>query len=479
MLGSYAGGTAYGRTVRAARADGCVQRGVDINSPNSYYGTTTQAAARFGNTTIVQYPLEAGADVNVLHGAYDTAIRAAVRGDHFSAVKMLAGAGADVNLYAHQGQCYEPNARCVLQLAILNGTLGMVEALLSIGANVNAPGNVYGGCFFLDQTSPLHFAVNKGHEQIARALIAHGAMIDHKVGESATPLEIAASRGFVGITQMLIEAGATIKGALRLACCYGHLDVVHLLLGTGAIAADTSQLYDSLNEACHMRRYAILDLLLTEVDLVSLTIPTCAGILWNALKRSDEKALLKILDNSATLPVDALYQACTGYEDFIQETIHKAADRHKKKGQSAAANVEPRDAQYGTPSVAALVQAMVAVRIHWKYEIPDELQKYISELIRLQFDIQTHQEASDVGEIEASVHDNCEKLGGPLILTSFLGHEQTVRLLLDNGADVNTVGGYFRTPLLAALAGHHPRIVDLLIEAGAHRFDGSGLDLFA
>lgn len=333
MLGSYAGGTAYGRTVRAARADGCVQRGVDINSPNSYYGTTTQAAARFGNTTIVQYPLEAGADVNVLHGAYDTAIRAAVRGDHFSAVKMLAGAGADVNLYAHQGQCYEPNARCVLQLAILNGTLGMVEALLSIGANVNAPGNVYGGCFFLDQTSPLHFAVNKGHEQIARALIAHGAMIDHKVGESATPLEIAASRGFVGITQMLIEAGATIKGALRLACCYGHLDVVHLLLGTGAIAADTSQLYDSLNEACHMRRYAILDLLLTEVDLVSLTIPTCAGILWNALKRSDEKALLKILDNSATLPVDALYQACTGYEDFIQETIHKAADRHKKKGQ--------------------------------------------------------------------------------------------------------------------------------------------------
>lgn len=371
-----------------------VQRGVDINFPNSYYGTAIQAAARFGNTTIVQYLLEAGADVNVLHGAYDTAIRAAVRGDHFSTVKMLAGAGADVNLHAHQGRHHEPNAGCVLQLAILNENPAMVEALLSMGANVNAPGKVDRGGFLLDQASPLHLAANKGHEQIARALIAHGAMIDHKVGESATPLEIAAYRGWVGITQMLIEAGATIKGALRLACCHGHLDVVHLLFGTGAVAADTSQLYDSLNEACHMGRYTILDLLLTEVDLVSINIPTCAEILWNALKRSDKKALLKVLDNSATLPVDALYQACTDYEDFIQETIHKAADRHKQKGKggeavdiagsriypeilesflSATANVEPRDAQYGTPSVAALVQAMVAVRNNWKYEIPDEL----------------------------------------------------------------------------------------------------------
>lgn len=244
---------------------------------------------------------------------------------------MLAGAGADINLYAHQGHYHEPNARCVLQLAILNGSLELVAALLSIGANVNAPGKVDRGGSFLDHISPLHLAANQGYEQILRALIAHGAMIDYKSGESAIPLEIAASRGFVGITQILIEAGATIKGALRLPCCYRDVDVVHLLLDIGAIAADTSQVYDSLNEACRMGRYAILDLLFTEVDVVSINIPTCAGFLWNALKRSDEKALLKVLDNSATLPVDALYQACIGYGCFIQETIHKATDLAKKK----------------------------------------------------------------------------------------------------------------------------------------------------
>lgn len=109
--------------------------------------------------------------------------------------------------------------------------------------------------------------------------------------------------------------------------------------------------------------------------------------------------------------------------------------------------------------------------------MPEELDKYISEISRIKAvrESPDHQHnskcprlASKSVEIEASVDSGCEKLGRPMILVSFLGHEKTVRLLLDNGADVNTVDGYFQTPLLAAVAGHHTGIVDLLLDSGAH-----------
>lgn len=87
-----------------------------------------------------------------------------------------------------------------------------------------------GGGFFLNEASPLHLASSRGHEKVVRTLIIHGAEIDKRVGESATPLQIAAAWGHVVIMQQLVEAGADVTGTLKLACCYGHLDAVDLLL---------------------------------------------------------------------------------------------------------------------------------------------------------------------------------------------------------------------------------------------------------
>ena len=43
-----------------------------------------------------------------------------------------------------------------------------------------------------------------------------------------------------------------------------------------------------------------------------------------------------------------------------------------------------------------------------------------------------------------------------------------MQLLLEHGADVNTVSGFFGTALQAAAAGSHEKIVQLLLEHGAN-----------
>ncbi|OJJ30088.1 hypothetical protein ASPWEDRAFT_163980 [Aspergillus wentii DTO 134E9] len=58
-------------------------------------------------------------------------------------------------------------------------------------------------------------------------------------------------------------------------------------------------------------------------------------------------------------------------------------------------------------------------------------------------------------------------MGNALHLASFLGHENTVQLLIERGADVNSVDGCFETPLLAAIAGNRREAVEILLSNGA------------
>ena len=48
------------------------------------------------------------------------------------------------------------------------------------------------------------------------------------------------------------------------------------------------------------------------------------------------------------------------------------------------------------------------------------------------------------------------------------GHTETVKLLLDSGAAVDTQDEYGMTPLMRASRGRHTETVKLLRDAGAH-----------
>ena len=69
------------------------------------------------------------------------------------------------------------------------------------------------------------------------------------------------------------------------------------------------------------------------------------------------------------------------------------------------------------------------------------------------------------GAVNACAYDGWT----PLHLSSFFGHVEGARLLLDSGADVHAISrnSLKNTPLHAATAGRHPDVALLLLDRGA------------
>ena len=87
------------------------------------------------------------------------------------------------------------------------------------------------------QNTPMHAAIaGPAGEQMAPLLIGFGADVHHVGGSGITALHLAASRGFNGLTRLLMARGVDRslkteddKTAADLARERGHLDVAHLL----------------------------------------------------------------------------------------------------------------------------------------------------------------------------------------------------------------------------------------------------------
>jgi hemoglobin len=86
----------------------------------------------------------------------------------------------------------------------------VVRMLVRAGADVNASGGVTGA-------TPLHMAARRGFVEIARALLDCGAAVEARDRKGDTPLQRAVNCRRVGVAQLLVERGATrISKASRL-----------------------------------------------------------------------------------------------------------------------------------------------------------------------------------------------------------------------------------------------------------------------
>ena len=169
--------------------------------------------------------LRTGADVNAAQVDGTTALHWAAYHDDAEAVALLVRAGANVNA---------PNRYGVppLAQACTNGNAAIVKLLLEAGANANA--TLKGG------ESMLMLAARSGNVEGVKALLARDARPESRERLGQTALMWAAAGGHTAVVRALIDAGADRNATLDsgfnaflFAVRGGHLDAVRALLAAG------------------------------------------------------------------------------------------------------------------------------------------------------------------------------------------------------------------------------------------------------
>lgn len=191
------------------------------------------SAVEAGDEEAVLAALQEGADCEYLcppddpdsHGG--TLLMKAVVKGHAHLIPVLTGAGVDVNGRGKVG--YTP-----LHAAAVYGGSWMIPLLAKAGADINCMSS--GGFAF----SPMHMAAYRGDEAGIAALLASGANIDVCTPRRFTPLHTAAQHGHDHLVTLLIESGcdrharsSTGMTALHMAAMQGLKSTAKLLLKYG------------------------------------------------------------------------------------------------------------------------------------------------------------------------------------------------------------------------------------------------------
>ena len=212
-------------------------------------------SAKIGRVGIVALFNRTGMPVDTRNEMEKTALMFAAESGSKAVVKWSLSAGADVNARDSEGET-------ALMRAAENGHLDIVKLLIDAGASVRASSN--------SNWTALLYAVRSNHIEIVELLIGAGSDVDQRgggIGGSVNALELAASRGFLDVMKLLIQAGARINcgdcHVLEAAASDGQLEVVKFLLAAGAdLNAKTYHSRTALIEAARCGHREIVRLLI-------------------------------------------------------------------------------------------------------------------------------------------------------------------------------------------------------------------------
>jgi ankyrin repeat protein len=343
----------------------------------------------------------------------------------------------------------------------------LLECLLEKGSKVNGPD------MFDNNNTALHIAASRGHLQCVNVLLNWEAKVDRYNLSFDTPLFLAASGGHTQVAGALIRRKASMElgsadewTALHKAVDLGYLEMVRLLLSHGArIAAKTSRGLYPLHRACGRGHYEIMELLLDHG--ASVEAETNDG--WTALHgaaRSGRKEVVEILLQHGSNPNletkegrTPLHHACRGgHAEIVRLLLAHGADPM----------VKDRHGQYPIHRAAKCDDPHVLKML--LISDPDQLSQRDA-LSATPLDV-----AESTGSFAAADflrHARCSELGLAGITKTALelaiedGDAQLVKVLLDDGADVNAIKPRAWTALEQALQNDREEIALLLLQAGA------------
>ena len=520
----------YGTVLQAASRVGNIKivecllkSGAEVNILQGVHGTPLRAAVIQGHEDLVRTLIIHGADVNlryeeqdqsVLHLALgskcyeeqDQSVLHLALGSKNNAIfKLLLDAGAEKNIRTNHDQH-------VLILACKHGDATLVGRLLASGVDVGVSGTKleHSDHIPYEVATPLHAACANGHFSVVRLLVDHGADIEKTNESSATPLIAAVRANNLPVVRLLLDAGADVNHALDVTALSEaaekcELEIVEELLSAGAIICDLSTKENALARACRSRHHIVAELLLANLRGNKYEVEICHEALSAAIESDEREMVRLLLEHGLSPSFKMLRCACrVGVQEVVRMLADTGIDVNEDDGEdepllhvaachskvdivqfliSRGANTMLRSARYGSPLIAALEGTLAPnLRGFWQPESclslamnlpratpPPETDEDIIEQLELRSRevLQCEQIVRMLLDEGAEMDTTIRKFGNVLHLASYMGREVIVRQLLERMEDVNIIGGYFESPLIAGLRGKHPTIVDLLLDRGS------------
>jgi ankyrin repeat protein len=437
--------------------------------------TSLHLAAASGHSLLVCKLLKDGIsrDINRKDASGDTSLLGAVKNGHFDIAAQLLDANADPSLPDRSRQT-------PLHVASTNGSLNVIELLLSLGTAVSI--DAKDG----KNNTPLHLALANGHAEIAMALLSPSRDLDTSqlphlaTEETETAAETPVSELPAQVrTAEAEESTASGKTVLRflslnsqnstgvtpliLAIQSGQVQVVELLLRLGAeVNVPDGSKRTPLHHAALLDAVHILCLLLQVQDAkinfedannaTPLHVAASAGLIDNVKMLVETGADCNAADKQRRTPLGL---ACEmGYADVVGLLLLKCTQNNITASFLIAAQAGHVDI------VQLLLDAGAAI---------DALNKQANSSTALHFGALGGNEAL-VQEliVRKALPDPKDFYGQtPLYITARCNMVDCLRLLVKARASVNVSDDFGVTPLYAAATEGHVQCVDILLGARA------------